>query len=582
MNKLFKILIALVVVLVLAVVGLNFAIKAYLTPERVKTMVIPPAEKTLQRKVSLGEIQVSLFKGVTLTNLTVKEADGKEDFLRVKEFVLKYKLLPLLKKEIVISKILLVNPYLRIYRDAQGHFNYESLGPLQKKKGKSAPSKGKKESSPPWPLTIHSIQVKRAHVVVKDALGENPDTDLTANANVALSLGAQGMSFSGKSDFLANVVYGQVKSQVKGDLSFTPKKLIYKTTIQLEGDTITLSGQVVNYSANPSIILNIYSPVLHLDKLMEIPDKLPKTKPQTKKSPGTKGKMSSPPKVEVKGEYKIKEALYKGLKMEDIQGNYQFKDGVFTLTDALVKVAQGMVKKNIQVNLNDPLMAYKGDVKIQGIEMGDLTAALMAKGKGMVTGKFNSDVIFSGKGTQWKVAKRYLTARGTFSLKDGQFLDFPAINKVAGLLNLEELKNLAFKEIDGNFKVEEGKVLLKSALNSQDVKMKTQGTVGPDGSLNLPLVFKLSPKLGDKLKQKVSFARYLAQEEGWTVVPIRLTGSLSSPIPAPDLGNVKGRLQGEATKAIQGVLSGGKKEGEKKEEEEKANPLQGIKKFFGK
>ena len=577
MNKFFKLVLALVVMLVLAVIGLNFAIKAFLTPERVKSMVIPPAEKTLQRKVSLGEIRVSLFKGVTLTNLTVKEADGKEDFLRVKEFVLKYKLLPLLKKEIVISKILLVDPYLRIYRDAKGHFNYENLGPLKKEKGKTAPKEGKKESSP-WPLTIHSIQVKKAHVVVKDALGEIPDTDLTANANVALSLGAQGsMSFSGKADFLANVVYGKAKSQVKGDLSFTPKKLTYKTLIQLEGDTITLSGEVVNYSANPSVILNIYSPVLHLDKLLEVPKKLPKSKTGPKKSPGKRGKKTAPPKLEVKGEYKIKEALYKGLKMEDIQGNYQFKDGVFTLRDALLKVAQGTVKKNIQVDFKDPLMAYKGDVKIQDMDMGALTPALMARGKGLITGKFNSDITFSGRGSQWSTAKRYLTANGTFSLKDGQFLDFPALNKVAGLLNLDELKNLAFKEIDGNFKVEKGKVLLKSALTSQDVKMKTQGTVGLDGSLNLPLVFKLSPKLGDKLKRKVSFARYLAQENGWTVVPIKLTGTLSHPVPAPDLGNVKGRLQGEATKAIQGVLSGNKKEGQKKE-----NPLQGIKKLFGK
>ena len=69
MNRLAKILLALVVILVVALVGLNFAIKAYLTPQRVKAMVIPPAEKALQRKVSLDQIKVSLFKGVTLTNL---------------------------------------------------------------------------------------------------------------------------------------------------------------------------------------------------------------------------------------------------------------------------------------------------------------------------------------------------------------------------------------------------------------------------------------------------------------------------------------------------------------------------------
>ncbi len=577
MSKILKALMVLVVVAILAVVGLNIALRTYLNQERIRSLVIPPAEKGLQRKVSFQEAHVNLFKGVVIRGLTVKEADGREDFLRIKEFVLKYRLLPLLKKEIVISKILLVDPYVRIYRDARGHFNYETLGPLKKEKGRASPAKKGRKAGSPWPLTIHSIRVKRAHVVVKDALGEIPDTDLSANANVALSMAASGaMSFSGKSDFLANVVYGQEKSQVKGNLSFTPEKLTYKTTIQLEGDTITLSGQVVNYSANPSIILNIFSPLLHLDRLMRVPDRLPKGKTPNKKSPGTKGGNPSPPGLKVKGEYKIREATYKGLKMEDLQGNYEFKNGIFTLRDAVVKMAQGAVKKNLQVNLNPTPMTYKGDVRIQDINMGILTTALMAKGKGMVTGRLDSDITFSGKGAQWERAKRFLTAKGTFALKDGQFLDFPALNKVAGLLNLEELKNLAFKEIEGNFKVEKGKVLLKSALTSQDVKMKAQGTVGLDGALNLPLVLKLSPKLGDKLKKRVSFARYLAREKGWTVVPIRLTGSLSSPIPTPELGNVKGRLQGEATKAIQGVLTGKKGKGEKE------NPLQGIKKLFGK
>ncbi len=574
MGKLFKFLIGLVVVAVIAVIGLNFAIKTYLTPERVKNMFIPPAEKVLQRKVSLGKINVSLFKGVTLTNLVVKKADGKEDFLRVKEFILKYKLLPLLKKEIVISKILLVDPYVRIYRDARGHFNYESLGPLQKKKGSSSSGKEGKKASSPWPLTIKSIQVKRVHALVKDALGEIPDTDLTANARVALSMTAQGaMSFSGKSDFLAQAVYGQVKSQVKGDLTFTPQKLTYKTDIQLEGDTITLSGQVVNYSANPSIILNIYSPILHLDKLMEVPKKLPKGKTQARgKGARAQGKETSPPKLEVKGEYKVREALYKGLKMEDIQGNYRFKDGIFTLKDALVKVTQGTVKKEVQVDLNDPLMAYKGAFQVQGVDMGALTTALMARGKGMVTGKFNTRATFSGRGSQWEIMKKYLTAQGVFSLKDGQFLDFPAINKVAALLDLDELKNLAFQEIDGNYKVEKGKVLLKSALSSQDIKMKTQGTLGLDGSLNLPLVLKLSPKLGDKLKKKVSFAKYLGQEKGWTIVPIKLSGTLTAPVPTPDLSMVKEGLKGEAGKALQGLLPSNKKE----------SPLKGIKGLFGK
>ena len=553
MSKLLKTSIALVAILAALVVGLNIAVRSYLTQERIQAMVIPPAEKTLLRKVSLGQAKVSIFKGVIIKDLVVKEADGERDFLRIKEFALKYKLLPLIKKEFVITKIQLIEPYVRIHRDAAGHFNFESLGPMKNLKKETATSKGGEKRSLPLALTIEKIQVRRAHVVVQDDLKELPDTDLTANASLSLAMESNGApSLSGDTDFTGHLLYGQVRSLVKGKASFTPKKLTYKATVETEGDTITFSGQVMNYMEQPSVILNISSPLLHLDGLMNLPKKLPKRESKGRKS--GKKKATPPPKLEAKGEIKVNEALYKGLKAQAIQGTYQLKGGIFTLQQAKAKVAQGELEKSVRIDLNTPLPSCQGEATLKGIDMASLLATFAPKGTGVVTGTLDSHVAFSGRGIQWSTLKKRLSANGTFSLKKGGFLNFKAVNAIATLLKLNELKDMAFSELRGNFKVVQGKVLLKGTLNSQDVRAQIQGTVGLDGTLNLPVVLKLSPKLGDKLKKRVSFARYLSREKGWMVVPIKLTGSVDRPIPTPDLGTLKERLKGEATKALERLL----------------------------
>lgn len=580
-KKALKVIIALVIVVVLLVVGLSIAVRSYFTEDRVRALVIPPAEKALQRKVSLGTVKVSIFKGVTIGDLAVKEADGKRDFLKVKGFVLKYKLLPLLKKELVITKILLIAPYARIYRGSSGHFNFETLGPMKEKP--FAP-KGKGGKGMPVVLTIHRIQVSKAHVVVQDALQEMPNADITANSSISLALGPNGaLSFSGDTDFIVNLVYGQLKSLVKGKASFTPQKIAYNTTMETEGDTVTLSGQVADYMKRPSVVLNVHSPMLHLDRLMALPEKLPKAKTQGKKGGGKAS--THPPKLEVKGDVQVKEALYKELKIQDIQGAYELKDGIFTLQQVKAQVANGEVEQSLRVDLNPPLTAYQGEIKAKGMDIGLLALSLLSKGKGMVTGTLDSQVSFSGKGTQWKTAKRWLSADGTFSLKRGRLLNFETINAIAQILKLSELKDIAFNEIQGNFRVVKGRILLKSSLKGDDVKAQSQGQVGLDGSLNLPVLLQLSPNLSEKLRSKVKFAQYLETKDGWTTVPLKLTGTWSRPLPSLDTSSMKKGLEkslkGEATKTLGGLLSGQKKQKKEKSKAQHKGEENPLKKLFG-
>jgi len=129
MKKFVKFIGVLAALSVILVVGLNIFVKSYLTDARIKTLVVPPVEKALGRRVTIGSIKVSLFSGITINNFAVKEQDGKTDFIHAKAFKIRYDLMPLLRKKLRVSEILLDSPNIKLIRDRDGHFNFSSLIP---------------------------------------------------------------------------------------------------------------------------------------------------------------------------------------------------------------------------------------------------------------------------------------------------------------------------------------------------------------------------------------------------------------------------------------------------------------------
>lgn len=127
MKKPLKITMVIVGVLVLLLVGLTLFVKSYLSSDRLKPIILPKAEAATGRKVQIDEINVSLFKGIVTKGLSVKEKDGQKDFLKIGRFVLSYRLLPLLKKQLVISKIEIVSPSISIKKDREGKYNFSDI-----------------------------------------------------------------------------------------------------------------------------------------------------------------------------------------------------------------------------------------------------------------------------------------------------------------------------------------------------------------------------------------------------------------------------------------------------------------------
>ncbi len=113
--------------LLVLIAGFVVLAKILITPERIKQVLLPRVEKTLQRPVALGEVEFSIFSGILLNDLVIRERTGDEIFVSADQVALRYQFWPLLQKRVVIDRVILEKPRIRIERLADGTFNFSDL-----------------------------------------------------------------------------------------------------------------------------------------------------------------------------------------------------------------------------------------------------------------------------------------------------------------------------------------------------------------------------------------------------------------------------------------------------------------------
>ncbi len=129
MTTLVKIGIFIVSVLVILAVALAILIQTQVTPEKVRETLLPLVEKSLQRDIEVGEVNIGLFSGISVADLKVMQKGSTEEFFSVKSVQLHYQFWPLLTGKVVVDQILLDYPQIYVTRLPDGQFNFSDLLP---------------------------------------------------------------------------------------------------------------------------------------------------------------------------------------------------------------------------------------------------------------------------------------------------------------------------------------------------------------------------------------------------------------------------------------------------------------------
>ncbi len=278
-KKVFLIIFSLIV---LVIIALAVIIKIYITPERIKAFLIPEAEKALSRKVNLGEISISLFKGIEVKDFAIKEADGETDFIKCRGFVLKYKFLPLLSKQLIIDQVTLEYPEVRIERGKDGKFNFDGIGKKETPGGIEKAKSAEEPKGLPVSLVVSKIAVKEARFTFIDLKKELPDLKGTLDIDTGIeSVGKSELASQGSinlklEELTLNKQSGKYIKNISVDVNYdvgvnleSDSILVRQADLKIQDIALSFSGDILNIKSSPEINLTVIIPETKLAALQK-------------------------------------------------------------------------------------------------------------------------------------------------------------------------------------------------------------------------------------------------------------------------------------------------------------------------
>lgn len=164
----FFLLVAAILSILMATLAI--LIQTQLTPELVRSALLPMVEKQLGRTVTIGDVHIGIFSGVSISDLNIHETESSDLFLTVGSALLRYRLWSLLQGRLDISEILLDGPAITLIRHPDGHFNFIDL--LVEEKSVTPPERGTAETGAsletPFDLLIAHISVRNGQILFID------------------------------------------------------------------------------------------------------------------------------------------------------------------------------------------------------------------------------------------------------------------------------------------------------------------------------------------------------------------------------------------------------------------------------
>ena len=514
MKKLLKVAAIVVGILVLLVIGLSIGVKSYLSSDRLKPIILPKAEAMTGRKVQLDEINVSLFKGIVAKGLSVKEKDGQKDFLKIGRFVLSYRLLPLLKKQLVISKIEIVSPSVSIKKERGGNYNFSDI--MEKPSQEPKKPSGPEPKSLPVSVVADRLLIRNASLAFVDEEKDLPDITIALDAEFKGGLEKDGSPRmdSGLVSFKEiKAILNDREVKVSGKIDMDAKTVRANLQTVIGKDNIEFSATAKDYRSAPDIVANIHAKTLDLQQLMGLSGE----KKEQERGPQKREKKTEPAqggmmeKLKASGQISVDKATYQDYTIKDLRIPYQYAKGILKV---------------------DPLgLQFSGE--------GSFTAEGSLNGKLQCAGEEASSIRKTLKGMA--VAKL-----GKGAIKQSRIFD-----AIAVLTGIPSLKNPGFEEGLFNFDVKDERIFLDGWLSSSLFKISPKGMVDFEKRLDVPTELKLAPSLTGNLQGKLAAIKLLDDAQGWKVIPLKIKGTTDQPSVTLDEEGLSKQLGGGLQREIE-------------------------------
>jgi len=351
------------------------------------------------------------------------------------------------------------------------------------------------------------------------------------------------------------VTINQMAPEISGDIRLAKDYAVSDNlVIDIAGDRLRMDFTGNNLMGKVISINNtINADKLNIDRLLASmrvekkdsvhpPDKTPtKTPDKTSKKSEEPGPFDIP--VQIKGEVRVTDAIFRGLAVTNFNLQYLLKDNVMAVNHFSGTVAGGKISGTAKAQLNRKPIAYTADISVEQTRAEILMNALFPAASNTVFGTLFLKSDIKGEGTTWNIIRQKLTSRADVNVTDGRLTGTGLAGGLAGFLNTRRLEVLEFESLKGNLKLEDGKINIDSRFTGNEFRMAPTGTIGLDGSLKLFLDMRLAPSIASRIKIGKLYSQLLQTGDGWTMVPLGVAGTLRVPRFSLDISAVSDQLR---------------------------------------
>lgn len=219
-------------IIILFVISSTVYLNNVFLPQKIKSLIIDNLTQLTQKRVILGSLQFSIFKGLVLRNLSLYEAE--KPIVNIQEASCTFLILPLLQKKLIIPKVKVKNAVISLVRKSDNTLN-TPVAPMPitapKKEVTVLPApQAARPTEKKFSVIINNIIVRTSRIDFEDDTLTPVFTKSIENLNLNLKLSLPAnLSFSLKSEIKANP---QINITAAGEYNVAAQQLAAKISLQ--------------------------------------------------------------------------------------------------------------------------------------------------------------------------------------------------------------------------------------------------------------------------------------------------------------------------------------------------------------
>jgi len=232
-----KVWLIVVSIPVILIIGAVIALKAYFTHDRLRDLVVPRIEDATHRSVALNDISLSIFPslGVDIDGFSLSNRKGEgfstSPFLSLDRMSVRVNLVPILKGNVEVTRVVLDQPRLLIETNRKGETNYADMTQTPG----SAPASSTSSSSMAGFL-LSNFQIVNGSVDYIDYKGNSAMRVRGLDNTMSLTGSTDGLMIEGKAS-VADFSYGTVTTPLVSGLRLA---LDHRIQYSLSRDVVTV------------------------------------------------------------------------------------------------------------------------------------------------------------------------------------------------------------------------------------------------------------------------------------------------------------------------------------------------------